>query len=65
VTDEGQDETPTSQTAPASDPVGVQDRPSGAHRVLHVLVAVLVVFGLPAVLMGVLVGGLPPPLLCR
>src|SRR4029453_108959 len=57
-TDGEQDEAPTSQTEPASDPAGVRDRPSGAHRVLHVLVALLVVFGPPPVLMGVLGGGL-------
>ena len=51
-------ETPTSPATVDDDAAAGQDKPSGAHRLLHILGAVLVGAVLPAVLVGALVGEL-------
>jgi hypothetical protein len=51
-------EAPKSQTTAQPDGGGVGDKPSGAHRLMHILGALLVAFVLPALLMGALVGQL-------
>jgi hypothetical protein len=51
-------EAPKSQTTAEPDAGGVGDKPSGAHRLMHVLGALLVAVVLPALLVGVLVGSL-------
>ena len=49
---------PGTPPAAAVDQAGARDEPSGGHRVLHILGAVLVGVVLPALLMGALVGRL-------
>ena len=49
---------PGTPPAAAGDQAGARDKPSGWHRVLHILAAVLVGVVLPALLLGALVGRL-------